>query len=193
MVESELATQLHTVVSQNLWGVYLCLLIVPFIQADAAVLGAASISLSGVANVAVIFFFIVLGLSFSDVGKYWLGQIARSHPWAMKYAQTPAVEKAQQLVHEKFKMAMITARFIPGTRMALYIGAGYFQAPWVKFTLWIVGTAIVYVGIIFGLFHAAGAVAGEAAKIWLPVIALGMFALLMGGRLVLNKFRPQPQ
>ena len=96
MPDAEVANQIHAVVSQNMWGVYLCLLIAPFIQEDTAVLGAASLSLSGIGNPLLIFVFVVLGLSASDIWKYYIGCMARSQPWAAKYAKTPAVAKAEK-------------------------------------------------------------------------------------------------
>lgn len=189
MPDAEVANQVHVIVSQNMWGLYLCLLVAPFVQEDAAVLGAASLSLSGAGNPLAIFFFISLGLSVSGLSKYALGCIARSQPWAAKYAKTPAVAKAEKLVHEKIGSTLMAARFIPGTRVALYVASGYFQAPRVPFILWIIGTSILYTGLVFALFHAVGAVAGEAAKVWLPVIAISGLILFMGMKFAQSKFR----
>ena len=83
----------------------------------------------------------------------------------------------------------MAARFIPGTRLALYIASGYFKAPQAPFFLWVIGTAILYTGLVFGLFHAVGAVAGEAAKVWLPVIAISALILFMGFKFAQLKFR----
>lgn len=179
MPEAEVASQVHIFVSQNVWGIYLCLLVAPFVQEDAAVLGAAALSLSGAGNPWAIFFFISLGLSVSGLSKYAIGCIARTQPWAAKYAKTPAVAKAEKLVHQKIGSTLLAARFITGTRVALYVASGYFQAPRVPFILWIIGTSILYTGVVFALFHAVGAVAGEAAKVWLPVIAIGGLILFM--------------
>ena len=59
-MESDFTAHLHQAMSDNMWGVYLCLIIAPFVQEDAAVIGAASVSLSGMADSVLVFFFITV-------------------------------------------------------------------------------------------------------------------------------------
>ena len=82
------------------WIVYLCALIAPFVQEDAAVLGAASASVSGIGSPMLMFIAITLGLTFSDLWKYWLGRAAISQDWAKKHAESPKILKAKDnIVH----------------------------------------------------------------------------------------------
>ena len=176
-MEAEFSAHLLQMMEENMWGVYLCLLVAPFVQEDVAVIGAASLSLMSMGNSALIFLVIALGLSSSDLWKYWLGRAARSQSWAAKFAQKPRVAKAETLVTQKLGATLMSVRFIPGTRIALYVASGYFKAPWLRFALWIVVSAVIYITAIFAFFHVAGAVAGEAAQFWLPVVAI---SLLLG-------------
>ena len=166
------------------WIAYLCALIGPFIQEDAAVLGAASASVSGIGSPLVMFVAITIGLTVSDLWKYWLGRAAISQPWARKYAEGPRVLKAKDsIVHNLGKSIMI-ARFVPGTRIPLYIAAGFFQASFVKFAAYISVSALIYISIAFGLFNIMGEVAGEEAKKYLPIVAIiGFVALLIFKRI----------
>ena len=166
------------------WFAYLCALIGPFIQEDAAVLGAASASVSGIGTPLGMFVAITVGLTISDLWKYWLGRAAISQSWARKHAEGPRVLKAKDsIVHNLGKSIMI-ARFVPGTRIPLYIAAGFFQASFFKFASFIFLSALVYIGIAFGLFKIMGEVAGEEAKKFLPIIAiLGVIALLFYKRI----------
>ena len=71
------------------------------------------------------------------------------------------------------------ARFIPGTRIPLYIAAGFFQASFLKFSIFIFVSALIYIGIAFALFNALGEVAGEEAKKYLPIVAIIGFVFLL--------------
>lgn len=161
------------------WLVYLCALLAPFVQEDAAVLGAASASVSGIGNPIGMFAAITLGLTLSDLWKYWLGRAAISQDWAKKHAESPKILKAKDsIVHNLGKSIMI-ARFIPGTRIPLYIAAGFFQASFLKFSMFIFLSALMYIGVAFTLFNLLGEVAGEEAKKYLPIVAVLGFVVLL--------------
>lgn len=163
--------------SQNMWAVYLCIFAAPFIQEDAAVIAAASLSLGAMVSGPLIFGAVAIGLIASDLWKYWLGRAARSRGWAAGFAQRSSVVRAESAVLQKLGATLMTVRFVPGARIALYIAAGFFEASWPRFAGWIVVSAFCYVAAIFGLFHLIGAVAGEKARLWLPLFA---FAALLG-------------
>lgn len=162
------------------WYVYLCALLAPFVQEDAAVLGAASASVSGIGSPIGMFAAITIGLTLSDLWKYWLGRAAISQDWARKHAESPKILKAKDsIVHNLGKSIMI-ARFIPGTRIPLYIASGFFKASFLKFAMFIFLSALIYIGVAFALFNALGEVAGEEAKKYLPVVAImGFIALIV--------------
>ena len=170
---------MNIVFDQTEWFPYLCALIGPFIQEDAAVLGAASASVSGIGTPMGMFIAITIGLTISDLWKYWLGRAAITQPWAKKHAEGPRILKAKDsIVHNLGKSIMI-ARFVPGTRIPLYIAAGFFQASFLKFTAFIFLSALIYIAIAFGLFHILGEVAGEEAKKYLPIVAVFGFVFLL--------------
>lgn len=154
------------------WVLYFSIFFLPFIQEDAAVIGAATASLAGAAPTAFLLTAILTGLVASDAWKYWMGRLARRYKWAHKFAEKPGVSIAGDLVRKEFVQTMLTARFVPGTRIPTYIACGFFQADYARYVLTLVLTASLYVGLVFGLFHSVGAVAGEKAIIWLPVGAI---------------------
>ena len=117
------------------------------------------------------------GLVASDAWKYWLGRLARRHEWAHRFAEKPGVSVAGDLIHKEFIQTMLTARFVPGTRVPTYVAAGFFKAHYGRYVLTLIATAALYVVIMFGLFHSVGAVAGEKATLWLPIIAVIVLAI----------------
>ena len=180
---------MNIVFDQTEWFPYLCALIGPFIQEDAAVLGAASASVSGIGTPMGMFIAITIGLTVSDLWKYWLGRAAITQPWAKKHAEGPRIAKAKDsIVHNLVKSIMV-ARFIPGTRIPLYIAAGFFKASFIKFAIFIFLSALIYIGIAFGLFSLLGEVAGEEAKKYLPIVAIIGFVFLLG----FKKLKRQPE
>ena len=154
---------------------YLCALVTPFIQEDAAVLVAASASVSGIGNPFIMFASITVGLTMSDLWKYWLGRAAITQPWARKHAESPRIAKAKDSIVNNLGKSLLVARFVPGARIPLYIAAGFFKASFLKFAFFILLSALIYIGIAFGLFHILGEVAGEEAKKYLPIVAVVLF------------------
>ena len=155
------------------WVLYATIFFLPFVQEDAAVIGAATASITGAGHPAIILPAILLGLICSDAWKYWLGHMARSRSWAHKFAEKPGVSVAGDLVRKEFISTMMTARFVPGTRIPTYIACGFFEVNYPRYIVVLTLTASFYVAITFALFHTVGAVAGESAKFWLPIIAIG--------------------
>ena len=154
------------------WMLYAGIIALPFLQEDVAVVAAATASLVGAAPIALLFGAILIGLTASDVWKYWVGYFARKHQWAHKFAEKKGVSVAGDLVRNELGKTLYMARFVPGTRIPTYVACGFFTIPYLKFCAVVVLTAFTYVSITFALFHTVGAVAGEQAKYWLPAIAV---------------------
>jgi len=170
------------------WGIYLCLLLAPFIQEDAAIIGAASASTIGMGDPFLLFLSIIVGLSASDLWKYWAGRAARTHRWAEKFAQKDGVQAAKDKVLKRLGPTLMAVRFIPGTRIPTYVASGFFKASFSIFSLWVVLSGTLYVALVFGLFHAMGEVGGEKAKAIVPIIAITLVVTLLIGQFVWKKF-----
>lgn len=158
------------------WVLYATIFLLPFFQEDAAVIGAAAASITGAGSTPILLLAIFLGLLSSDAWKYWMGRLARRYEWAHKFAEKPGVSIAGDLVRKEFLQTMLTARFVPGTRIPTYIACGFFRANYVKYVVVLAFTAALYISIMFIMFHVLGMVAGEKAKIWLPVTAVVLLA-----------------
>ncbi|MGF1545571.1 MAG: DedA family protein [Parvularculaceae bacterium] len=146
--------------------------LLPFFQEDLAVLTAATASLAGAAPWFALLITIVVGLTASDVWKYWLGWFARRYDWAHKFAEKPGVRTAGRLIQDELYKTLLTARFVPGTRIPTYVAAGFFGAPYGPFALYVASTAFLYAAMTFVVFHAVGEVAGERAIVAAPVAAV---------------------
>ncbi|MEP3890341.1 MAG: VTT domain-containing protein [Hellea sp.] len=158
-------------------GLYLCFFLLPFLQEDVSILGAASACASGLGNPLLGFLFVGLGLTTSASLKYGLGRAATSRDWAKKYAQNPKILKAGDSVESNLGKSLYMARFISAVRIPFYVGAGFFGVSFGKFLLFVTTSAALYLAIAFGLFHVFGEIAGDKLKVYLPVLAIIFLAL----------------
>lgn len=177
----------QVLMADNLWAVYLGLLIAPFVQEDAAVIGAASLAASQPAMAPAVLLIAWLGLSASDLWKYGIGAAARRQAWAQRFAERPSVQSAGGVVRSKLGSAIFAARFVPGTRIALYIAAGYFQAPFPRFTVFIVASAAMLLLCLFAIFWALGDLVGDRAVLYVSVAALSGLLLWFGTKFLMSK------
>ena len=113
--------------SMSHWVLFGALFLTPFLQEDFGVILAAAASLAGVAPTLLLAAAILTGLVASDAWKYWMGRLARRYEWAHRFAEKPGVSVAGDLIRKEFLETMLTARFVPGTRIPTYIAAGFFQ------------------------------------------------------------------
>ncbi|MEO9968658.1 MAG: VTT domain-containing protein [Hyphomonadaceae bacterium] len=162
------------------WGIYVLVALGPFVQEDAAILSAAAASVAGLGTVRGIFLSLIVGLSISDLWKYWLGRAAHTYEWGRKAALKPGVQAAKSQVIEKLGVSLIIARFVPGTRIPLYLACGFFRAPFWKVALFVVSSAILYVVIAFSLFHWLGDMAGHHIERFAPIVGAVLASLVVG-------------
>jgi len=165
-------------VSASPWGVYLLIVVTPFIQEDTAVVGAATASISG-ANPLACYLLLVLGITGSDLFKYWIGRASHAFAWTRRMTQRADVLAARERVLKRLGLTLVIARFVPGTRIPLFVASGLFHAPFGRVATYVIGTAFIYAGVIFAVFHALGATMGEQARRTLPFAALGIVVLVM--------------
>jgi len=158
-------------------GFYLCFFFLPFLQEDVAILGAASACASGLGNPLLGFVLVALGLTVSASLKYGVGKAATRRAWARKYAENPKILKAGERVKGNLGKSLYMARFVSAVRIPFYVGAGFFAVSFPKFFLFVLSSAVLYLGIAFGLFHVFGEIAGDKLKIYLPVLAIVFLVL----------------
>lgn len=174
--------------ADHMWAVYLGVFLGPFVQEDAAVIGAVSLAAASMAgSSALILLTVLLGLSASDLWKYWLGSLARSRPWAARMAEGPRMRSAGVLVKGQLGKAVFAARFIPGTRIALYVAAGYFEAGFARFAAFIVASAALLIGLLFVAFKLLGEIIGDKAILVVSVAALTGLAIFLATRFVAGR------
>lgn len=163
-----------------MWVALLGLLIGPFVQEDLAVVGAAGLSVLHPAQTPLILALIFIGLWASDIWKYWPGYLARGRGASIDSLKRPKLAALVAKMDRHLGKTLLTVRFIPFARIAAYIAAGYARVSYLKFCLWVALSALLYIAVIFCLFHGFGAALGERAQTYLPLIGLGIGVAILG-------------
>ncbi|ANP46788.1 DedA family protein [Candidatus Viadribacter manganicus] len=170
----------------QLWAIYLAVFVAPFIQEDAAVVGSASAASLHPDDAGGIFLVSLLGLIMSDGWKYWAGYFAQSWPPAARLTNNPKIATLKEAVLSRLGLALLGARFIPGTRIPLYLACGVFRAPFRRFLPLIALTASLYLGLTYGLFAALGEIVGARLQHFLPFVMVGIVITVIAVTVITN-------
>lgn len=157
------------------WLLYLGVFLGPFVQEDAAVIAAATLSEADPSHFPVIFIVILAGLFVSDIWKYWIGRAAHTSARARAYAEREHIAEFSGKIRRNLFMTLLTARFLPLARIPVYVACGYFKVSYWQFCMFIFVTALIYCIAIFVMCHALGEVFGD--RIELVILSIGIVAL----------------
>ncbi|WP_416879064.1 DedA family protein [Litorimonas sp.] len=159
------------------WLLYLGIAAGPFVQEDAAVLAAATLSASKPQHFPEIFFVILIGLILSDVWKYWIGWAALKNPHARAFAEKKHVANLQDKVQRHLFFTLLGARFLPLARVPAYVACGYFSVSYLRYCLYIAFTATLYSIVVFTLCHYLGKAVGDKLEVIMPLAALTLITV----------------
>jgi membrane protein DedA with SNARE-associated domain len=160
-------------------AIYLAAFVGPFVQEDAAIIGAVTAFLHPDMNKVVsgplVLSAMVCGLIMSDLWKYWIGWAGQRQAWARKIADKPSVLLIGEKIKQNPGKTLLLARFIPGTRIPAYIAAGFVGVPFLRYAFWIVTSALAYVAAACALLSGVSAAIGSRGQIILAVtLGLGL-------------------
>jgi membrane protein DedA with SNARE-associated domain len=172
------------------WALYLGLLLGPFLQEDAAVLGAAGASAARLGPWWALFATAFVGLVCSDAWKFWIGRAMRRHKNAAAWAEKRHIAALRDKIAGRLGVTLMFARFIPGTRIPAYIAAGFFGAPFAPFVGYLMISAAAYLGLAFAIVAIAGEAAGEDAAHVVPFVAIGLLLCILGVSWLRSRMKP---
>lgn len=165
--------------SSNLWSVYLIAMVMPFVQEDTAVIGAASSAAAAQGQSAFLLLATWAGLVVSDGWKYWAGRLAHKIPMAARFTADPRVIAAREKVLTRLGVALIVSRFVPGTRIPLNVACGLFRVSFVRFILLIMLSAALYLGAAFAVFSTLGVIVGEQVRSAIPFVVVPLVLIMV--------------
>jgi membrane protein DedA with SNARE-associated domain len=166
------------------WPLYLTAFIGPFVQEDAAIIGAATAfwhpDTQAMASGPFLLASMFVGLVISDLWKYWIGFAGRSQDWARKAAQSSTVRAIGSKIISHPGKTLLFARFVPGTRIPAYIASGFFGVPFGQFAFWIVVSGLAYVGVALVVLGSVGAVAGKTGQLYVAGFLMASLLIYAG-------------
>jgi membrane protein DedA with SNARE-associated domain len=162
------------------WAAYAGAFIGPFVQEDAAILGAASAAMAPQLKAGGMFAAVLSGLIVSDTWKYWAGRLAHRSQRASRWVADPRVQTARERVVRRLGLTLLVARFVPGTRIPLYVACGVFKAPFLRFFIYVSASATIYVSLAFFLLSKVDAMLGARVRMAAPFVVLALVLVILG-------------
>jgi membrane protein DedA with SNARE-associated domain len=162
-----------------MFGLYGAVFLAPFVQEDAAILGGAAIAETSPMP-GLVYAALFAGLVASDTWKYGAGRLASRSAYVERLQAKPIAAKIGALIDARLGVALLTARFVPGTRIPLYVLSGLRRAPLPKFMAFLTLSAACYIALAVVLVAVIGpkAVIGLAVAALIAIAGLGVFAAL---------------
>jgi membrane protein DedA with SNARE-associated domain len=129
-------------------GLFLGLMAATLASEDATLLASGLLVQQGGASLAFAIAACTLGIVVGDVALWaagrWLGRTVPRLPWLSRHADPAASTAATLLLAGHAGRAILASRFLPGTRLPLYLAAGAAGVPLFRFTAWVLLAAVLW-------------------------------------------------
>jgi membrane protein DedA with SNARE-associated domain len=126
---------------------FLSLMFGTLVSEDLACITAGLLIRRGAIGVASAIAACVLGIFVGDVGLWGLGRVfgrvALTWSWIGNSLESPRVRQVRDWLDHRAGQAIVASRFFPGTRLPLYVVAGFIGLPGRTFAAWaLLGTVV---------------------------------------------------
>jgi membrane protein DedA with SNARE-associated domain len=181
--------------------VFLALMLGTFVSEDLACIAAGLLIREGRIGFAAAGAACALGILVGDVGLWCVGRASRRAlgrwPVISRRIQRLPLDDMRKWLEEHAAGAMIASRFIPGTRLPLYISAGLTGMPLGSFAAWASIAVLLWTPALVWLATGAGGVAVSVLPSsggWISRVTFAaiMFVLIKGARPLVSSIRSRP-
>ncbi len=158
-----------------------------FAYEDGATFLAATLTMAGRLDARLGFACAFLGIWVGDLGLYFTGstlgaRVAQS-PWMQRLVSGDAFTKSQAWFTRRGSLAIVLSRFVPGSRLPLYLAAGALKHPARLFAAVTGICSIIWVTAIFVAAHYAGSARLSYAKSFVVFTTVLLLAPWLGMKL----------
>ncbi|HUO01581.1 MAG TPA: VTT domain-containing protein [Rhizomicrobium sp.] len=156
-----------------------------FVSEDAAMLGGAALTATGLMSTPLVFAACFLGIWLGDMGLYalarYFGRPLLGRPWVKRRIDEEQLARSEAWLKKRGPWVLLVVRFVPGLRLPTYLLSGMLAMPFLYFAAATGVIGLVWVGLLLGLakFLGAAASSGWISLIWSPVFGM---AKLIGAR-----------
>ena len=156
-------------------ALFMAIVLLSLLQEDLATATAATLAAAAPDRLALLFGAACAGLVFGDN----TGRLARRLPWLARRLSSRRLIRLWRFLDHHGLRVVVTARFLPGTRLLTYLACGYRPLAYPRFLLADVAAILVWVTLVFAAARPAGA--------WLAALT-GWGRLVLAGALILALF-----
>ncbi len=149
------------------------------LQEDLASATAATLAAADPARLPLLALAAATGLILGDNGLYGAGRLARRSDWLRTRLHADRLKRLWRFIDASGARLVITARFLPGTRLLTYLACGFRPLAWPRFLFADLIAVAVWTALVFAAAQAAGG--------WLKELT-GRGRLALGAGLVLALF-----
>jgi membrane protein DedA with SNARE-associated domain len=156
-----------------------------FVSEDAAMLGGAAMTATGLMATPLVFAACFLGIWLGDMGLYGLaryfGRPLLGRAWVKRRINDEQLARSEAWLKKRGPLVLLVVRFVPGLRLPTYLLAGTLAMPFSYFAVATGLIGLVWVGLLIALakFLGAAASGGWIGLLWSPVFAM---AKLIGAK-----------
>ncbi len=166
------------------------------VSEDLACIGAGLMAARGMISLEAAIFAAFLGIFVGDMLLYlagrWLGKKALRHPPLRWWIKEEDIERSSQWFAARGPAIILMSRFLPGSRLPTYFGAGMFGAGFWMFTFYFGIAAAVWTPVLVGLSSLIGARLLDYYYLFedyaLPVLLLVILLMVLLMKLVVPLF-----
>lgn len=127
----------------------LAIILGTFILEDPTAVIVGMLAANGTIGVPVALVSLYAGIILGDIGLYFLGWFASTHPRLKLYGDHELALPLRTWLETRFVLTIFWARFIPGSRLPTYAASGFFRSSLSKFILTAVVATSVWTTILF--------------------------------------------
>jgi membrane protein DedA with SNARE-associated domain len=115
----------------------------------------------GIISIPLALFSLCTGVILSDIGFYWLGRLASTHPRLARYVDHNLIAPFRLWLENRYALTIFSTTFIPGSRFPTYTASGFFRRPFSTFILTAISAVIIWMSFLFFIAYWFGAFTSE--------------------------------
>ncbi|MDE1919520.1 MAG: DedA family protein [Patescibacteria group bacterium] len=146
-----------------------------FVLEDPTAVIVGLLAADGTIGIPIALFSLYVGIIAGDIGLYFLGRLASTHPWLERYVDHELALPFRAWLESRFVLTIFSARFIPGSRLPTYAASGFFGSPLSTFIV----TAILATSVWTTFLFWAAYWFGSATSGWLDFERWGIVAAFL--------------
>jgi membrane protein DedA with SNARE-associated domain len=162
-------------------GFLLAVVLAAFVSEDLTVVGVGLLIADGRAGLGLGLLGAFLGILLSDAAVWGLGRAGRRVAWVRRRIDRPALSRAGDWLDRRGWITVIASRFLPGTRVPLFLAAGLIGRRPVAFLLWGLTAALIWTPVAVLSVAYVGTAVGPLPM--LIAVASGFVGVKLGLRL----------